>query len=530
LEEALTSLGGSSTSGFQADTLARTSLRVPRFQAVGVSKFYPGARALYRASVDVYPGEVVGLVGENGAGKTTLFNVMSGVNRPDEGEIRLDGEAIQIHSTHAAMQRGIFRVFQEQGLIGALTVYENLCLGMEERFSVGNVLRKGAMRRHAREALGVLGLSFDVDQVANRLSFSTRQLIEVTRVVAMSRLLNIKYPVALLDEPTAALSGKDLEMFFELVRKLEQDFEASVIFVSHRLDEVLKLSDRVYVMKDGEVVGEVKPTVEERELHRLMVGRDRSADFYCEHAQCAEDALGEVALQVSSLSGAGFEDVSFSVREGEILGIGGLLASGKTELGKAVFGAVPSGGTVMVEGKKLSGKVTHSISENIGYIPIDRHREGILLGMSVTANIGLAAIHRLSPNGLLRPGPERKVAKQWVDKLGIKVRNIDQQCNSLSGGNQQKVVIAKWLASGLKVLIADNPTRGVDAGAKEEIYKLLRELTSENVALLMITDDLVELIGLSNRILIMKDGKITGELESPIDNKPAEHLVVSLMV
>ncbi len=264
------------------------SVRTPRFEAAEASKFYPGARALYRATVQVYPAEVVGLVGENGAGKTTLFNVMSGLQQPDEGEIRLDGEPIRLHSPHDAMRHGIFRVFQEQGLIGALSVYENLCLGMEEKFATGNVLNRSAMRKHAREALAVLGLHFDVDQITNRISFSTRQLIEVTRVVAMSRLLDIKYPVALLDEPTAALSGKDLELFFELVRRLEQDFEASVIFVSHRLEEVLRLSNRIYVMKDGEVVGQVTPGVDERELHRLMVGRDRSADFYSEHEQIAE--------------------------------------------------------------------------------------------------------------------------------------------------------------------------------------------------------------------------------------------------
>ena len=347
----------------------------------------------------------------------------------------------------------------------------------------------------------------------------------------MSRLLKIDHPVVLLDEPTASLSGQELQIFFKIVRKLRADFAASVIFISHRLEEVLELSDRIYVLKDGQVVADTDPDVDERELHRLMVGREQSADFYGELLQREEDDLGEPVLEVEKLSARGVKDVSLVIRGGEIVGIGGLVQSGKTDVGQAVFGAVPCTGTIRVGGVEIRGEGPQSrIQAGIGYIPLHRHAEGILLGKSILENMTLAALPQMSPRGILQPRREKEVAERYFKELRVKAPSIHQYMRNLSGGNQQKVVIGKWLACGLKVLIADNPTRGVDAGAKEEIYRVLRDLAASGMAILLISDDLLELIGLSNRILFMREGEISGDVPAPPEAKPAEHDVIELMV
>jgi len=502
--------------------------KFPRLEVEGVTKLFPGVRALDHVDMVAMPNEILSIVGENGAGKSTLFDVIMGIQRPNEGEIRLDGRKISPHGTYDSMHLGIFRVFQEQGLIGEFAVYENLCLGMEEKFVEYGVLQKARMIQHAKEALHELGLELDVRQLTRRLSFGIRQLIEVCRVAAMSKLLRIENPIVLMDEPTAALSGSELELFFELIQRLKNIYHASVVFVSHRLEEILSLSDRIYVMKDGQIVSEVKPTIDEGELHNLMVGRVKSSDFYAESLQRIN--LGVTLLEVENLSSDAFQNISLTVKSGEILGIGGLIASGKSRLGKAIYGAFPCQGAVRMEGKRMDMSMAERIQHGIGYIPIDRHREGILLGRSIVENISLIALPKLSPAGVLRPGREKVIANRVLNDLRIKAIDIYQRCRTLSGGNQQKVVLGKWLAAGLKMLIADNPTRGVDAGAKEEMYRLLRELASKGVCIVLISDDLLELIGLSNRIIIMRDGIITGELSAHAGEKPHEHEVVRLMV
>ena len=499
----------------------------------GLSKQYSGITVLENINLHVGRHEIVGLVGENGAGKSTILNVLCGVANPWTGRILLDGQPIRPRNYHEATLLGIARVFQEQALVPNLTVYEHMLLSHEDRFRrMGLFLNRGQMANLAREKLHGFGLELDVRRPIKDYDFSTRQAIEIAKACHLCELLCNQLPLILLDEPTAALNKQEVDAFFTRLRILRS--RASVVFVSHRLSEVLELCDRIYVLKDGRVVAEVVPgEVGEGELHELMVGRKRDRDYYKEDRQC--DPRPEALMRVDGFTRQGaFEDVSLELRPGEILGIGGLLGSGKAMVGRALAAIEHwGGGRLQFEGENVKRTVfTRLMRRYAGYVPQERHLEGIILYLSVVWNTSLASIDalRLWLPGLLNLRREKALVARFIQRLGVKTPSNRALAIHLSGGNQQKVVMAKWLMRKPKILILDNPTRGMDAGAKEDIYGLMRELTQEGMAILLISDELLELIGMSNRILIMKDGRVTHRVEAPPQNKPTERELVQYMV
>ncbi|MGF1609158.1 MAG: sugar ABC transporter ATP-binding protein [Kiloniellales bacterium] len=501
----------------------------------GVSKSFGASRALDSVDLMIGRRQVVGVVGENGAGKSTLLNILSGIVRPDAGAITLNGRRISPGSYAEATALGLSRVFQEQALIPNIKVYENLLLSHEQRFTrYGQVIRSGEMIAVAADLMREAGIAIDVTRRTADLSFSARQLVEIVRACLVPvRILGIAHPVVLLDEPTASLERADEEAFFRLMARMRQI--GSLVFVSHRLSEVLATSDVIHVLKDGRLVQTVDPAeADERRLHSFMVGRERDADYYHEGEQ-QEPAERPVVFEMRDLSRAGlFGDVTLAVREGEVLGIGGLLESGKSELGKGVAGVMPPDrGEVRVGGGRWEmPAIRRLIRQGLGYIPAERNAEGMITAFPVSWNLSLASGGDLFSNrfGLWLSAAETRVTANFIARLGIRARGPALPCWTLSGGNQQKVVLARWLCRSLRVLVLDNPTRGIDAGAKEEIYGLIRRLTAEGVAIILITDELLELIGLSNRIAIMKQGRVAAIVPAPPAAKPTEQELIALML
>ncbi len=509
-------------------------MAAPFLSASGLSKAYDGIPVLADVSFAVPHTSVVTFVGENGAGKSTLFNILSGITRPDRGGMVLQGEPFAPASYRSAWERGVARVFQEQSLALNVPVYENLVLGQEHRFTRAGFVNRGAMVRVARRIVEDAGLAIDVRRETGQYDFSKRQAIEIARAcLGPVHVGGLTQPLVLLDEPTSALDRRDEEAFLALVGRLRTT--GSLLFVSHRLTEVLALSDHIHVLRDGALVASL-PAAEASEplLHELMVGRERSRHFYHEDRQ--RDASGRrTVLAVSRLSLRGaFADVDLQVREGEIVGVGGLLDSGKSRLGKAVAGVrPPTGGTVaLLDGAAGTPRIGPSVARGLGYVPAERLAEGMIAPFSVAWNVSLGsggdrASTRL---GLWRRRREIRVAQEHIEDLRIRSARPGTPCARLSGGNQQKVVLARWLSRAPRVLVLDSPTRGVDAGAKEEIYRVIRDLADEGVGILLISDELLELIGLSNRILILQRGRVVAEVDAPPDRKPTERDLVAWMM
>ena len=507
----------------------------PLLSVTGITKRFGPISVLEGVTFDIHCNKVIGLVGENGAGKSTLLNVLSGVLMPDAGEMYLAGKEYRPNGYGSACQLGISRVFQEQALILNVPVYENLVLGQEARFTrAGLFLDRKAMIAVAERMIEAADIDVDVRRLTMAYDFSKRQAIEIVRAcLAPIHLLGITHPVVLLDEPTSALDKKDEAAFFRLVNRVKG--VGAVVFVSHRLSEVLAITNEIHVLKDGRLVATVEPrSTTETSLHSLMVGRERVSDYYHERRQRAVED-NPVLLEVRGLSRAGkYRDVSLGVKAGEVVGIGGLLASGKSALGKGIVGLEPpDSGSVRLEGSP-QGKpeIRRIIHAGIGYVPAERLIEGLIVQFRLSWNISMAGGHDLFATRLGRwlDRKEDEVASEYISKLSIKGGKPSVVCQQLSGGNQQKVVLARWLCRKPKVLVLDNPTRGVDAGAKEEIYRLIRALTKVGVGILLITDELLELIGLSNRIIIMQSGEIVAELDAPPEAKPSEHDLVALML
>jgi ABC-type sugar transport system ATPase subunit len=507
---------------------------MPKLAVRGVTKQFEASTVLDRVDFDIDAGQVVGLIGENGAGKTTMLNVLSGIVAPDAGTMELNGRQFEPSSYAEASAQGIARVFQEQALISNLRVYENLLLSHEARFTrFGQWVRRQAMVDLAQSIADEAGLGVDVTWPTSALSFSKRQLVEIVRACLVpSRVLGVARPVVLLDEPTASLDKADETVFFALIARLRAT--TSFVFVSHRLTEVLGASDLIYVMKDGRVVARLEAgEADERRLHALMVGRGRDADYYHETEQAAGD--GDIVLEARGLRRAGaYRGIGLAVRGGEILGIGGLLDSGKSELGKGLVGVDPpdAGEVRIAAGEWRRPDVRKALAEGVGYVPSERLAEGIIAEFPLAWNMSLASGADLFASGwgVWRTAREDKVAERMIDDLSIRGGRPDIACRKLSGGNQQKVVLARWLCRSVRLLVLDNPTRGVDAGAKEEIYRILRRLTAEGIGIVLITDELLELIGLSNRILIMRQGVVAGIVEAPPHAKPTEVDLLRLML
>lgn len=506
----------------------------PALSATSLSKRYGETVALDAVDLVLEPRRVVGLVGENGAGKSTLLNILSGITLPDSGRLEIRGNPSSLKSYSEAQRLGVARVFQEQALIANIPVFENLLLGSEARFArFGQFMRRREMIRLAQEMIDEAGAGIDVRHLTSDLSFSQRQLVEIVRAcIGPGILFGSVMPIIVLDEPTASLEKGDEALFFDLLAKVRRS--STVLLVSHRLSEILAVCDEVIVLKDGRRVASVTPAqADERDLHRLMVGRERDADYYHEEEQ-RDDGLGPVRFAARGFTRSNaYHEVGFEVRAGEILGIGGLLDSGKSELGKGLAGIErPDGGEIRLGDERwVKPAIETLIPKGLGYVPAERLAEGMIASQPVAWNISSASGADLfSAWGIWKHRHETAVSAAFLKSLRIKVRSPQEPCARLSGGNQQKVVLARWLARDLRVLVLDNPTRGVDAGAKEEIYALLRALTAKDVAIILITDDLLELIGLANRIAVMRQGRLSRMIEARADGKPTEQALVALML
>lgn len=506
------------------------------FVAAGLEKAFGPNTVLSDVSFNIPKGSVVSIIGENGAGKSTLLNILSGLMRSDSGTLQLDGKPFAPVGYGEAIRAGVSRVFQEQSLVLQVPVYENLILGFETHFvRFGQVVDRRAAIAAAQKMVDEAGIDVDVRRRTGDYDFSRRQSIEIARAcLQATHLAGVQHPFILLDEPTSALDRRDEKAFFDLLDRLRK--RSSLLFVSHRLSEVLAHSDLIYVLKDGKLVARLRPDeADESRLHSLMVGRERAADYYFEKRQRA-DIGGQtpIVLDVKSLSGHDYEDISLSVRAGEIVGIGGLLDSGKSPLGKGIAGVVPpaEGTVVLGEGSPFRPQIRKLVQAGLAYIPAERLTEGLIAGHRLSWNLSLASGYDLfvSKLGLWRSKRETAAARNYIASLAIRSGTPTISCARLSGGNQQKVVLARWLVRNPGVLVLDNPTRGVDAGAKQEIYRIIRDLADKGAGIILITDELMELIGLSNRVLIMQRGRLVKEVAAPIEQKPEEKDLVASML
>jgi ribose transport system ATP-binding protein len=493
-----------------------------------ITKRFPGVLALDDVSVEVRPNEIVGLIGENGAGKSTLMKLLTGAYRQDSGEITLSGQPLVIRNPRDATAKGIAMVYQEQSILPNLTIAENLFLGREENFTTFGRMNWSKLKRAAQAELATVHLDVDPLTVCEDLSFGQRQMVELARALSLASRTG-GTPIILLDEPTSVLEAAEIEILFRLVRELKS--RASFVFVSHRLDELLSLSDRVYVMKDGKVVAEMASAdASVKQLHELMVGRSMHGEYYRENLQKA--CGDEVALSVKHASlGHALNDVSFEVRRGEVFGVAGVVGSGREELCRVIAGLDKlDSGEVRIGGTVLKPQANHAVALGVGYVPRERKVEGLVTQMSVAENLTLPRLGSVSRGGVVRKGSERKIANEWIQRLRIKTPGPDASCRNLSGGNQQKVVLAKWRFAGSRILVLDHPTRGLDVGAKEEVYQLIRELTAEGVAVVLTGDTLEEILGLSHRIMVMRDGRAQKVLPCEVGSKPSQVDIVEHMV
>jgi ABC-type sugar transport system ATPase subunit len=478
----------------------------------GITKRFPGVLALDGVSFEVERGSCHALIGENGAGKSTLGKILAGVYVADEGEILLEGKTVFAPNPLAARKLGIAMVHQELAFCPNLTVAENLCLGDLPRRA--GWLDRRRMREQARGMLREIEADLDVDQQISRLSTGQEQLVQIAAA------LGTKAQVIVMDEPTSSLSVGESEHLFKLLDKLKQR-AITVIYVSHRLEEIFRLCDAVTVLRDGRHVAmeRISVTSPDRIIHQ-MVGREVT-QYTSQHLQ---RTLGEELLRVENLCSPGkFSNVSFTLRAGEILGFAGLVGAGRSEVAQAIFGLDNAAtGKVFVRRKELRlGSVKAALRAGLGLLPEDRKRLGLVLTMNCRENTSLAVLRRLSIGGFVRRKAERSLVRRYVERLRVKTPSLDSPTAGLSGGNQQKIALAKWLARECAILIVDEPTRGVDVGAKAEIHHLLDELACQGLALLVISSELPEVMNLSRRILVMRQGGVAGELNRADFSQPA---------
>jgi ribose transport system ATP-binding protein len=470
----------------------------------GISKRFGATRALDQVALTAHSHEVLALMGENGAGKSTLMKILSGVYQPDAGEVRLEGQPLRISCPADARAAGINLIYQELSVATNLTVAENIFMGSEPRARFGCV-DYPTMNRRASEVLARLGARFEATTPARLLSIADQQQVEIARALAHEGR------VLIMDEPTAALSDRESARLFEVIGTL-RDEGMAIIYISHRMDEVYKLADRITVLRDGGYVGSLtRAESSPQTLVRMMVGRELD-DFY---PPKSDSGFGAVKLEVRHFKSNKVADASFSVRAGEVLGLAGLVGAGRTELARLIFGAdARSEGTLLVEGKEVTiREPLDAIRHGIGYLPEDRKGQGLFLQLSATANTAMNVLHEHARAGVLDHPALRTLTRKAIDQLAIKVSGSEGIVGGLSGGNQQKVLLARWLAIRPKVLILDEPTRGVDIGAKVEIYRIIHELAAQGVAIICISSELPEVIGVCHRVLVMREGLIAGELD-----------------
>ncbi len=491
------------------------------YQLHKIDKKFPGVHALKGVDFEIGKGEIVGLVGENGAGKSTLMKIIYGAYQPDGGTISIDGEVTRLQNPRQAMDKGIGMVFQEQSLITNLTVMENIFLGYEQQFVKFGVVNWRAMAAAAKRQLAKVKLDMEPDTITATLSFAQRQLVELAKVLTLEERVAGNL-VILLDEPTSVFAKDEVALLFRLVRELTS--RASFIFISHRMDEVLELSDRIYVMKDGEVVDVVdRDTADIDRIQHKMVGRDVDKEYYREQKQLPYDKTQKLAVFKGVSLGRKYSDISFELHRGEVLCLVGTEGSGREVILRTIFGLeVPDAGTVSIKGAAVSSFDARSrVLLGVGYVPRERKLEGIVGGMNVYENITLNQMERYSTAGVLHVHKERSLARDWIAKLAIRTPSEFKDCGGLSGGNQQKVILAKWRSGGSDIILLDHPTRGLDIGAKEDVYDMVRELSADGVGIILIADTLEEAIGLSHTIIVLKDGRIQKRFDGSPGNKPS---------
>jgi ribose transport system ATP-binding protein len=467
-----------------------------------IEKRFPGVHALADVSMDVLPGEVHALVGENGAGKSTLMKILAGVYTADSGEVVYKGLPYAPRTPGQARDAGIVTIYQELNLVPELTITENMFLGTE--LSQGPFLAWRAMHARARELLARLHLDINPRTAVGRLGVGQQQMVEVAKA------LLYEADIIIMDEPTASLSLREIDDLFHIVRELKSH-GVSTIFISHHLDEAFELSDRITVLRDGQHVATV-PTasISRTELIALMVGRELA-----EHAPKKPVPAGGEILRVEGLTRHGvFEDITFSARAGEVVGLAGLVGAGRTEVVRAIFGADPvDAGAIRIDGQPVNIRSPHdAIDHGIALLTEDRKGQGLILLFDVRENISLAVLDRLTRGPLTNQSRERELAAGFIDRLAIKASSQQQLALNLSGGTQQKVVLSKWLAAEARVIIFDEPTRGIDVGSKAEIYQIMNELAAQGATILMVSSELPEILAMSDRVLVMQGGRIRGEL------------------
>ncbi|MBQ8508097.1 MAG: sugar ABC transporter ATP-binding protein [Clostridia bacterium] len=469
----------------------------------GITKQFPGVLALNKVDLAIYPGRVLALVGENGAGKSTLMKVLSGVHKRDEGEILLEGKSVEISGPLASRQMGISIIYQELSILNNVDVAENIFVGREKQKN--GFVNKKLQHQEAKALLERVGLKIDTHTKAGRLSTAQKQMVEVAKALSFNSKLII------MDEPTSSLTDKETAMLMDIIRKLRDDGVA-IVFISHRMNEIFEISDEIAVMRDGEMVQHmITSEVDEAQVIAAMVGRSVNDIFHKEEAP-----IGDVVLEVKNLSTKNFlKDVSFKVRAGEIVGFAGLVGAGRSEVMRALFAVDPrESGDVFMNGKPVEIKSTmDALKAGMGFVPEDRKEQGLILKQTIRVNTSLAALSSVAKGWFIDKKREVGLTDEYVAKLRVKTPSNEQKIMNLSGGNQQKVVIAKWMATHPKVLILDEPTRGIDVGAKKEIHALMSELAKQGVAIIMISSELPEVLGMADRIYVMHDGRIKGEID-----------------
>jgi rhamnose transport system ATP-binding protein len=475
----------------------------PLVELRGIAKSYGGVQAVADVSFAIQAGTVHALVGENGAGKSTLVKVLTGVVHPDEGELLLDGEPQRVGNPQTAHTLGIVAMFQEPTVFPDLSVAENVFAGRHRRTPLRTVAWR-AMRAEATRLLDDLGADFPADAPVRGLGVADRQLLEIAKALSSSARLLI------MDEPTAALSPHEVDNLFATVRRLRERGVA-IVFISHRLEEVTAIADTVTVLRDGRHVATMPAAdLSHGEIVRLMVGRSLDALFPKEEAE-----IGDVVLRAEGLARRGvFSGVSFELRRGEIVGLAGFVGSGRTEVARSIFGIDRlDAGQLWISGRRFRPRSPRAaLRRGLAYLPEDRLHQGLVQPMSVSANTSMAVLPRLTPVGLLQPWRERRLARRFMEQLRIRATSPAQVVRSLSGGNQQKVVLSKWLAAEPRILILDEPTHGVDVGTKADVHRAISHLAAQGLTILMISSELPEILGMSDRVLVMREGRLVAEL------------------
>lgn len=469
----------------------------------GINKSFVTTQVLKDAAFNVEAGEIIALMGENGAGKSTLMKILTGVYTRDSGEIYLDGQPVEYHHPKEAEAAGIVFIYQELNSLLDLTVEQNMFLGREIKGPLG-ILDKKAMRAKAEQTLKSLGVSIPVNRPMSALSIGQQQMIEIAKALMVDARLII------MDEPTAALTPSETEVLFEVIRGLKAK-GVSMVYISHRMEEIFELCDRITILRDGEYVDTKRICdTDMNDVVRMMIGREIGERFPKRTKAC-----GNVVFEVKNLTRAGtFSDISFSVRAGEVLGVSGLMGAGRTEIMQAIFGNLPfDSGTLEIEGKPVVIQNPEQAKKRgIGFITEDRKTEGLMLDESIKTNVALTNLARISKNRVLSAALENELAEQAISQLSIRCFGAHHVCSGLSGGNQQKVVFAKWLFINPRILILDEPTRGVDIGAKKEIYTIINRLAESGVAIIMVSSELPEVIGMSDRVMVIHEGRLGGIL------------------